>query len=216
MFRSNGDLHLVDEEKNKLLLGHFDRKTGRLEFETEAFSNKYSRQVTMAIGTVDDGVKSSGLLIQSVGVKGDVRDAPASAPPRPKRSPLYGDQTPALVEWYFKYYPHEAYRRYGVFLDANGEPVRRNVRRKTTEVIDDRDGSKGLQAANDGKGQQTGPKTFENGPIARVGYIDTLENQIVARRATCMTYAPQEVIGGFDTGEEEPEETAVEAGEGEA
>lgn len=38
----------------------------------------------------------------------------ANIPPRPKKSMVHGDKTPALVEWYRKYYPKEYAARYGV------------------------------------------------------------------------------------------------------
>lgn len=183
-------------------VAHYDRKTKHLEFDTPEFSVKLIRQVTAAIGTVNKGTQSSGLIIETMGVKGQSRDKPENAPKRPRRDPQFGDQTPELVEWYFRYYPHEAYIRYGVFLNEHGEPVRKRVKRRTTELVDDRDGNRGLEDMNNGLGQQVGPKAWEKGPIGQVVTQDILDNQIIARRATHMTYAPGEVVGGFDTGDD--------------
>lgn len=202
-FQKNGDLLLEEAEGTKTLIANYDRKTGRLEFINREYSAKHMRKVTAAIGTIDKGMKSSGLSINSMGIKGEKADAPVGkVPVKPKRDPQFGDQTPALVKWYFDYYPQEAYLRYGVFLDTDGNPIRRTVRRKTTEIVDDRSGEYGIHDP-ESKGEKAGTKTWENGPILKRAYLDTLDNQIVARRATCMTYAPVEVVGGFEQGDEE-------------
>lgn len=180
-------------------VAHYDRKTKHLEFETTEHSVKLIRQVTSCIGTVNKGKESSGLVIETMGVKGQERDKPqGKVPPRPKRDPQFGDQTKAVVEWYFKYYPHEAYIRYGVFLDDNGDPVRKNVRRRMTQILDQRNETDWEV----GMGLQVGPKTWEKGPISEVKEQEVLDDQIIARRATHMTFAPGEVIGGFDTGDD--------------
>jgi hypothetical protein len=205
IFKKNGDL-VQDVDGAKAIVAHYDQKTGHLEFTSIEASRKLIRQITAAIGTVNKGTQSSGLVIKTMGVKGQPRDNPkGNVPPKPRRNAQFGDQTPELVEWYFKYYPQEAYIRYGVFLDASGEPVRKRVKRKITELVDDRSGEHGLENQNDGKGAQVGPKKWENGPIGQVVTQDVLDNQIIARRATHMTFAPQEVVGGFDTGDEEDE-----------
>jgi hypothetical protein len=202
LFKKNGELS-IDIEGTKTLIATYDRKAKRLEFESAEYSTKYIRQVTAAIGTVNKGTQSSGLTIDSMGIKGQERDKPVGkVPPKPKRDPNFGDQTPALVEWYFKFYPREAYIRYGVFLDEDGEPMRRTVKRKVTETLDDRDGAYGITGQNDGKGAQVGPKRWEGGPIGQVVTQETVEGQIIARRATHMTYAPSEVVGGFEHADE--------------
>lgn len=202
-FRSTGDL-FQEIEGVPTKVAFFDKTTGHLEFENADPSAKLMRKVTAAIGTVDNGKRPSGLTIKTMGIKGQERDKPTGkVPPKPKRDPLYGDQTPKLVEWYFKYYPREAYLRYGVFLDDKGEPIRRAVKRKTTEIVDDRSGDIGLEKQNDGKGVQVGPKKWENGPIGQVATMEKSDDQIIARRATHMTYAPNEVVGGFDWEDED-------------
>ncbi len=197
-FGKNGDL-TQEIDGVKTVVAHYDRKTRHLEFETVEISTKLIRQITAAIGTINKGTQSSGLSIDTMGVKGQERDKPSvKVPAKPKRDPNFGDQTPALVKWYFQYYPREAYIRYGVFLDEQGEPILRKVKRRTTETIDDRGGEHGLENQNEGKGAQVGPKRWEKGPIGQVVYQDILDDQIIARRATCMTFAPSEVVGGFE------------------
>lgn len=209
-FQKNGDL-TFEHEGADVVVAHFDSETGHLEYEKAQPNQKLQRQVTAAIGTIEQGMKPSGLVIKSMGVKGQKIDKFAGKiPPKPKRDKMFGDQTPAIVEWYFKYYPQEAYIRYGVFLDQNGEPQRRTVKRKMTEIVDDRSGDIGLERQNDGKGVQVGAKKWENGPIGQVASIEQLDNQIVARRGTHMTFTPKEVVGGFaysgdDDGEEHDE-----------
>jgi hypothetical protein len=202
-FLKNGDL-TQEIDGAKVVIAHYDRKTKHLEFTTVEGSRKLMRQVTAAIGTIKDGEQSSGLVIETMGVKGRPRDNPTGkVPARPRRDPQYGDQTPVVVEWYFNYYPQEAYIRYGVFLDESDQPIRARVRRKLTETVDDRDGSYFIEQLNEGKGIQVGPKRWENGPIGQVVTQETLDDQIIARRATHMTFAPSEVVGGFDTGEDD-------------
>lgn len=205
-FRKDGGLfQIIDGQAVKV--AHFDRKSGHLEFETAEYSTKLIRKVTAAIGTIDKGLKPSGLQIVSMGVKGQERDKPpGNVPAKPKRDKNYGDQTPELVEWYFKYYPREAYIRYGVYLDEQGNPIRRSVRRKTTEIIDDRSGDQGIEKQNENKGAQVGPKKWENGPIQQGVTLVTISDQIIARRATHMTYAPIEVVGGFEFSDDDGDE----------
>lgn len=202
-FRKDGSLfQAIDGTPTKV--AHFDRKTGHLEFETAEYSTKLIRKVTAAIGTVNKGTLPSGLVVSTMSVKGQERDKPSGkVPPKPKRDPKYGDQTPKLVEWYFRCYPKEAYLRYGVFLDDQGEPIRRKVKRKLTEIVDDRAGDYGIEAQNEGKGAQVGPKKWENGPIQVSVSQETVDDQIIARRATHMTYTPSEVVGGFEYADEE-------------
>lgn len=199
----NGDI-TQDIDGQKTVVAHYDRKTRHLEFATMEGANKLTRLVTAAIGTVAKGTQSSGLTIETMSVKGQERDKPAGkVPPRPRRDANLGDQTPDLVSWYFKYYPHEAYIRYGVFLDDDGEPRRARVKRLTKEIVDDREGNRGLAEQNEGRGAQVGPKTFEGGPIQQMAELEFKDDQIIARRATHMTFQPHEVVGGFDTGEDE-------------
>ena len=201
-FLKNGDLTQLIEDK-PVVVAHYDRKTRHLEFVNEDFQRKLMRQVTAAIGTINKGTQSSGLIIETIGLKGVERDKPAGkVPPRPRKGPL-GDQTPEVVEWYFKYYPKEAYARYGVFLDENGEPQRRKVKRLFKTIVDDRNGEHGLMEENEEKGRQVGKGKWERGPVAEIKEAEILEDQIIARRATHMTYTPNEVVGGFDTGEDE-------------
>lgn len=202
-FRKNGEI-TQEIDGVKTVVARYDRKARHLEFENAEYSTKLVRQITAAIGTVNKGTQSSGLTIDTMGIKGQERDKPqGKVPVKPKRDPNFGDQTPALVSWYFKYYPHEAYIRYGVFLDDDGEPIRRTVKRKITETVDDRDGVQGLENQNEGKGAQVGPKRWERGPIGQIVTQETVEDQIIARRATHMTYAPSEVVGGFEFAEDE-------------
>lgn len=202
-FKKNGDL-LQEADGAAVKVAHFDRKTGFLEFENGPPSTKLLRQVTAAIGTVEKGMKPSGLVIECIGIKGQEMDKPVGkVPPKPKRDKNFGDQTPKLVEWYFEYYPKEAYIRYGVFLDTEGQPIRRKVKRKTTEIVDDRSGDLGIESHNGGKGVQVGPKKWQNGPVAQMVNQETMDDQIIARRATHMTYAPSEVVGAFEFTEDE-------------
>jgi hypothetical protein len=208
----NGDLILIDKDADtKTVIAHFDRKTGDLEYQSKAISKMHARGIAFAIGTINAGKAVSGLSIKTIGVKGETRDDLSKAPPKPKKDPQLGDQTPELVKWYFAWAPKEAIHRYQVFLDADGNMVKRKVKRKWTEFIDDRvDGGYQLEEQNDGKGIQTGKGKWEKSAVAQLRSLEVLDDQIIARRATCMTYHPNEVVGGFDASDDADEQVQVE------
>lgn len=213
LLKKNGDLVEVDKDLNTTtVVAHYDRKTGDLEYESASIAKSLQRGIAFAIGTINKGKTQSGLVIKTVGVKGQPRDDLKKAPPKPKRDPNLGDQTEALVKWYFAWAPKEAYVRYGVFMESDGvTPVRRKVKRKYVDFIDDRaDGLYGLEDKNDGKGEQIGKGKWEKSAVAQVKTNEVLEDQIVARRATCMTFHPNEVVGGFDASDDAEEQVAVE------
>ncbi len=202
----NGDLVIQTDGKDEVI-AHYDRRTGDLEYASEKISKAHARGCAFAIGTVNKGKSPSGLVIKTIGVKGQPRDDLSKAPPRPSlRGPL-GDLEDAVVKWYFAWAPIEAQRRYRVFLDAAGQPVRRSVRRIWAEFIDDRaDGLYGLEEKNEGKGLQIGKGKFEKSAVAIVKTPEFLDNQIIAMRPTCMTFTPNEVVGGFTIEYEEESE----------
>lgn len=206
--RKNGDLVLEVDGKDEAI-AHYDRNTGHLEYASAAISKAHARGCAFAVGTTNKGKNVSGLVIKTIGVKGEPRDDISKAPPKPRKDPNLGDHTPELVKWYFEYAPREAIRRYQVYLDAQGQMVRRNVRRKWVEFIDDRaDGNYGLEDKNEGKGLQIGKGKFEKSAVAQMKSFEFLENQIIARRATCMTFHPNEVVGGFDASDDAEEQAA--------
>lgn len=202
-----GVLTIIDEGSGlELVVARYDAKTAVLEFESEESEAKHRRQCVEAVTQVKRGnqIVPSGRDIREFAIKGRPSDSANGQriPPRPKSDPMLGDTTPAVVKWYFQYHPQKAYARYRVFLDENGEPIRRDVQRKSVETIVDRDGNRGLEMENDNRGQQVlkSPKlqSWERGFVARKGYLDQFDQQIIARRATVMTFTPNEVLGGFD------------------
>lgn len=211
----NGDL-VIETPDGKEKIAYYDRRTGDLEYMSEHVSKLHARGCAFAIGTINKGKTPSGLAIRTIGVKGQERDDLSKAPSKPKADPQLGDQTEAVVKWYFAWSPKEAIRRYGVFLDADGKMVRRKVRRKYKEFIDDRaDGYYGLEDKNEGKGLQIGKGKFEKSAVAILSSNEEFDDQIIAQRATCMTFHPNEVVGGFDASDfEEEQEIQPESEEG--
>lgn len=211
-FKKNGDL-FQEVDGSPVKIAHYDKAKQDLELESQEIASnmKLVNKITAAIGTINKGTSASGLTIKTMGVKGETRDAPkGKVPVKPKRDLNFGDQTPAIVEWYFKHYPKEAIIRYGVFTDENGEMVRRDVKRRVSELIDDRDGDHGFAD----EARLVGPKKWEKGPVGVVVTQEILQDQIIARRATHMTFAPQEVIGGFDSSDDnDGEQMADDGGE---
>lgn len=208
VLRKNGDLILEIDGKDEVI-AHYDRKTGDLEYATTAISKAHQRGCAFAIGTINKGKAVSGLTIKTFGVKGVPRDDVSKAPAMPKKDPQLGDQTEELVKWYFRWSPKEAYIRYGVFMGPDGQPVRRKVKRKWQEFIDDRaDGLYGLEDKNEGKGMQVGKGKFEKAAVATLNSFEILEDQLIARRATCMTFHPNECVVPFDSGDDADDQAA--------
>ena len=174
----------------KTVLGHYDEESKHLEFESKEISIKFRPQILTAIGTDNEGTQSSGRTVRSMSIKGQKREEPkADIPPRPKMDPLLGQATPAVVEWYFKYKPQEAYVIYGVKLDKNGEPIRKNVRRKIVEVVDNRDSDDdNLESI------KVGAKSWTKGPIVQGTRVIEEKNAIIASIATHMTFLPEEAV----------------------
>ena len=185
------DGKIVRNYKGKqTVLGHYDEEAKHLEFENKETSIKYRSQILTVIGADGEGTHTSGRTIRTMSVKGEKRDEPkANIPPRPKMDPNLGDATPALVEWLFKYYPKDAYIRYGVKLDGNGEPIRAAVRRKLVEIVDNRN-------SDDDNLEEikVGAKSWTKGPITQGARIISQEDGIIASRATHMTFLPEEAV----------------------
>jgi hypothetical protein len=191
----------------KVLVATYDAKTGHLEYESLEVSKTLKRGIAFAIGTINKGKSASGLSIKTMSVKGQERDVPSgNIPPRPKKDRMLGDNTPAIVEYDFRYFPRQAYINYEVFLDSSGEPVRRNVRRLVTRLLDDRDDSQGFSQEN----RQTGKGRWEKGAVMEEKEFIFKDNQIIARRATHMTFTPNEVVGGFDASDDSDDHIAQE------
>jgi len=190
-FELTEDGKIVKNYKGKqTILGHYDEETNHLEFENKEISIKYRSQILTVIGADGEGTHASGRVVRTMGVKGEKRDEPkANIPPRPKMDPKLGEATPVVVEYYFQHKPKEAYVRYGVKLDANGEPVRAAVRRKIVEIIDNRN-------SDDDNLEEikVGAKSWTKGPITQGARIITQEDGIIASRATHMTFLPEEAI----------------------
>ena len=209
-FLKSGEL-IQEREGKPVVIARYERKTGHLEFETADDHRKLIRQVSAVIGTVNKGRTSSGLAIVSITVKGDPVDAPqGKIPPRPKAGPL-GTKDPRVVKWWFQYYPHKAYRLYRVFLDAEGQPRTARCRRRVKELLDDRDDKYGFANEQRNVGSMAGKnKHFEKGVVAEViTQDDIVEDGIVAEVPTCLTYTPNEVVGGWEAPEAGAEEGQV-------
>lgn len=185
-----------------VVIAKYSKDSGRLEFETKEYSVKYYQQVTARIGTVNKGTQPSGNKITSIGIKGEKFEAPKVK--RPKMGKL-GDCTPEVVEWFFKYNEAEAIIRYGVYTDAKGSMVRKDVRRITETTVDQRE-----ITDDEIEKVKEGPKTWTKSPVSRSRELETHKNQIIARRATHMTFTPKEVVGGWDGDDDDMSETGGE------
>lgn len=197
VLEDNGDVILNQKNGKRVVLANFNEDTSHLVFENKEASIKFRAQILQVIGTTGDGTVTSGRIVKSMGIKGESLDDTQNIPPRPRMNKNLGDSTPEVVEWYFKYKPKEAYVRYGVRLDAKGNPVRGNVQRKSIETIDQRDlDDSQIEAQRDGTHSES------KGCVVRSGTIERRDNQIIASRATHMTFLKEEVIG-YDGGEDD-------------
>ena len=196
--RGNGELTILDDGK-PLVIAKYDRKSGVLEFATKGDSVKFYNQVVARISTVAGGTEPSGNVIRAIRVKGDDSTVAKNAPKRPKMGPL-GDSAADIVEWYLAYDLPQAIVRYGIYCDDRGEPIRKRVRRKVVNIVDNRD------LADEDLTPNKQGKTQEKGPVGMEGEIVEEASGIIARRATARTYTPNEVVGGYqpDDDFEEP------------
>ena len=185
------------QDGSEVVIAHYNRDTGHLEFETKEYSQKLYNQVTAKIGTVNKGTQPSGLSIKSIGVKGEARPDLKNTPKRPRMGPE-GDGTPEVVDWYLQNDLPQAIIRYGIYTDANGKPVRKKVKRVIETVVDNREtDTENLEWVKDG------PKTKSRNPIGTKYDVVELKSAIIARRWTRYEegfealFKPEEVVGGF-------------------
>lgn len=201
--KSNGDL-IQRVDGTEILVAHYDRTSGHLEFTSKENSVKLYNQCVSKISTVSKGTQPSGLTIKTIGVKG----APApkkGLPKRPALGPL-GDAAEDIVSYYLENDPAQAIIRYGIYTDSKGQMIRRPVRRVVETINDDR----ATHEDADLPWIQTGPKTQEKGPVNKTAEVIQEKSGIIARRATALTFTPQEVVGGFQP-EEDYDETPAAA-----
>lgn len=189
--RKNGDLTIV-EDGQKTTVAHYERTTGRLEFVTKKHSVEFYNQATACIGTVSDGQEPSGLVIRSIGIKGDAAPkVAANAPKRPKLG-AEGDAAEDFVKWMLEYDLPQAIVRYGIYCDETGQPIRKKVRRVVSSTVDAREfDDDQIEPVKEG------PRTTAKAPVFRENDVVTVDDAIIARRATRMTYTPSEVVGGY-------------------
>lgn len=188
--RANGDL-FQRADGHDTVVAHYDKASGHLEFATKEYSVKLYQQVTARLGSIKNGTMPSNNVIRTIGIKGQPKPDLKKLPKRPRLGPA-GDTAEEFVAWMLENDLTQAIIRYGIYTDASGNPVRKNVRRLVETIADRRD-----QEDDDLPEVKDGNKSFTKGPIFRERESIDLKNQIIARRATPLTFTPQEVIGGF-------------------
>lgn len=197
--RKDGTL-VQNQDGAEVAVAHYNRTSGHLEFSTKENSVKLYQQVTSRIGSVSGGTQTSGLVIRSIGVKGQAKVS-GKLPPKPKMGRA-GDAGEEIVQWYLDNDMPQAIVRYGIYTDANGKPVRKNVRRVMDVTQDNRElDDEDIEQVRDGRNTKT------KAPVSRRSEVIEEKNAIIARRATPLTFTPQEVVGGWqpdDDFEEQP------------
>lgn len=162
-----------------------DPKKQIVYFKSQTMLHKFKTGVVTFLA-------SNEMLVRSFQREDMKADAPLSKniPPRPKKDPMQGDKTPAVVEWYFKYRFNEFCARYGVFLDQNKEPVKYNGRVSFMEPIwRDRPGDGEKEFIGEVRRPMDGEK-----PIV-------VTDALVSQSKTHLTYLPSECL---DLDEEDP------------
>lgn len=204
--KSNGDL-IQRIDGKEIIVAHYDRTSGHLEFTTKENSVKLYNQVVAKLGAVNNGTQPSGNVIRTIGVLGETAAPKKKLPPRPKMGP-HGDAAEEQVQYWLDNDMPQAIIRYGIYTDEQGRPIRKDVRRVTNELIDNRN----EDSRHWLKVQESGGKGSESkGPVTRTQEVTDHKNAIIARRATPLTFTPNEVIGGYQP-EEEFEQTPVSVG----
>lgn len=179
----NGDV-VNNYKGTATVLANYEIREGHLEFASSYLDKKYRAQVVRAITENTEGHLNQN-KIASYGIKGRPRDeVKPNLPPRPKMDKNMGDKTPAVVEWYFKYKPQEAYARYGVVLGEDGVPVRGDFRRVETSI-----------EVKEATGQ-----------VGQYERVTEKKDAILAERATHMTFTARERVGAEGEAEEGDEQ----------
>lgn len=107
-------------------------------------------------------------------------DAPLTKniPPRPRKDPMQGDKTPAVVEWYFRHRFNEFCARYGAFLGADKKPLKYSGPVSyMAPVWRDRPGGDGVQEF-----------------VGQVRKNEDVTEVIVTQAKTHLTFTPEECV----------------------
>jgi hypothetical protein len=186
--KSSGDL-VIRVDGKEVVIAHYTKETGTLEFTTMQNSVLYGQACAMKIGTVSQGKDVSGNVIRNIRVKGDAVATPKTK--RPKMGPE-GDSAEDIVQWYLDNDMPQAIVRYGIYTDNKGEIIRKHVKRIVKNTVDNRNLlDEDIQAVKDS------PKSVTKSPVSIEGEIVEDKKGIIARRATRLTFIPAEVVGGW-------------------
>lgn len=156
------------------------------KYDAEAQSLKFENQRAVRdhkVGVVAF-LADNEMIVKRIQREDLKEDPPLSAkgiPPRPRKNPMEGDKTPAVVQWYHDFHPNEFATRYGVIGRYTGkvsylEPVW-EPHKDRPEV----------------------PEYLGQGRVEKM-----VTNVLVATRKTNLTFLPEECV---DFDEEVPDNT---------
>ena len=200
--KASGDL-VIRVDGKETVIAHYTKESGLLEFTTKQNSITYGQACAARIGSVSNGTEVSNNVIRNIRVKGDPVSTPKTK--RPKMG-AEGDSAEDIVQWYLDNDMPQAIVRYGIYTDEKGEPVRKHVKRMVKNTVDNRNLlDEDIQAVRDGA------KSVTKSPVAIEPEMIEDRKGIIARRATRLTFTPNEVVGGWQP-DDDFEDAAV-AGE---
>lgn len=191
----NGDIVKNGRKGKPALLAKYDEETKTLTFESESMDAKYRSPILRAVAETPDG-EPTGYAVGVFAVKGREADEHRKGePPHPKINKQLGDKTPEFVKWLFKWRPQSFYARYGVLLDANGEPKTAHCLRVEQGLLEE-DTGKALVIRGDGKDALA---------------ISVLEREdgMLARQKTCLTFTVDEIVNKDDPNADEADDSSM-------
>ena len=197
--KASGDL-VIRVDGKEVVIASYNKESGELIFATKDYSVRYYQQVTARIGSVNNGTDVSGNVIRTMRVKGDAVTKPTTKRPRLGAE---GDAAEDIVQWYLDNDMPQAIVRYGIYTDDKGQPVRKHVKRMVKNTVDNRNLlDEDIQQVRDGA------KSVTKSPVSIEPELIEEKKGIIARRATRLTFTPNEVVGGWQP-DDDFEEAAV-------
>ena len=183
---AQSNLVLEITEKNEIIRIARNRQTpiARIDSATKTLYWRDPEQHAAFRKSVDAFLESEKIIVETVLMEGQNPDVvPKNAPPPPVMHFMQGDCTPTYVEWLEKWKPVDFQNRFGVYLlpleEGQKQPADPRERWLRADVI--RTDSRPIEETHGGEYLATRFK---------------MKDQIIARRATHITFTKKEIFKG--------------------